>query len=96
MFEPIPVTNEKRQTIVGLVVFGFAFWLTHSMFGKLGAELERVCAILERTGDQCRTGADLSMLFWIAVVGCVFLGYLGYRFSGFMFKEKTPPVRAGS
>lgn len=85
MFESIPVNNEKRQTIVGLVVFAFFFWLTYSMFGKLGAELDRVCEIIERTGDKCRTGADLTMLFWIAVVGCVFLGYLGYRFSNFMF-----------
>ncbi|MFQ6238223.1 hypothetical protein [Sinorhizobium meliloti] len=90
MFEPIPVTNERKQTIVGLVVFGFAFWITHSMFGKLGAELERVCEIIERTGDQCRTGADLSMLFWIAVIGCVAIGYLGYRFSHFMFEVKDP------
>ncbi|MBP2235346.1 hypothetical protein J2Z31_001838 [Sinorhizobium kostiense] len=88
MFEPIPVTDECKQTIVGLAVFGFAFWLTHSMFGKLGAELERVCEIIERTGDQCRTGPDLTLLFWIAVIGCVFLGYLGYRFSNFMFRPK--------
>lgn len=33
MFEPIPVNNEKRQTIVGLAVFGFCFWLTYSIFG---------------------------------------------------------------
>ncbi|RVO68362.1 hypothetical protein [Sinorhizobium meliloti] len=88
MFEPIPVTNEKRQTVVGLAVFGFVFWLTHSMFGKQGAELERVCEIVERSGDQCRTGADLSLLFWIASIGCIFLAYLAYRLSGFMFKPK--------
>ncbi len=85
MFEPLPVSNQKRQAIVGIAVFAFCFWLNHSMFGKLGAELERVCEIVERAGDQCRTGADLSLLFWIAVIGCAAVGYLCYRFSHFMF-----------
>jgi hypothetical protein len=89
MFEPIPVKNKKRQTLVGLAVFTFFFWLIYSMFGKVGAELDRVCELIERTGDRCRTGADLSILFWVAVVGCVFLGYLGYRFSHFMFQPQV-------
>ncbi|WP_296071488.1 hypothetical protein [uncultured Agrobacterium sp.] len=85
MFSEFPITNSKRQTIVGIAVFAFCFWLTHGMFAKLGAELERVCEIIERAGDQCRTGADLSFLFWIALIGCAAIGYVGYRLSHSLF-----------
>ncbi|MCE6073914.1 hypothetical protein [Agrobacterium vitis] len=89
MLHQIEVRNEKGQSIAGLVVFAFFFWLTYSMFSKLGAELDRVCQIIERTGDNCETGAYLSMLFYVALAGCIFLGYIGFRFSNFMFQRKT-------
>lgn len=88
MFNEFPITNSKRQSIVGIAVFAFCFWLTRGMFGKLGAELERVCEIVARVGDRCRTGADLSFLFWIAVIGCVAIGYVGYRLSHSLFTRK--------
>ncbi|WP_346894968.1 hypothetical protein [uncultured Roseibium sp.] len=93
MFHQIEVRNEKGQVIAGLLVFAFFFWLTYSMFGKLGAELDRVCEIVEKAHDSCKIGADLSMLFYIAFAGCIFLGYIGFRFSNFMFqpKKETPP-----
>ncbi len=34
MFSQFPITNSKRQTIVGIAVFTFCFWLTHGVFGK--------------------------------------------------------------
>ncbi|MCR6502511.1 hypothetical protein MUO32_26130 [Shinella sp. CPCC 101442] len=88
MFNEFPITNSKRQTIVGLIAFGVAFWITRGMFGKLGAELERVCEIVERIGDRCRTGADLSLLFWLATFGCIAIGYVAYRLSHSMFTPK--------
>ncbi|MBD8663041.1 hypothetical protein IFT59_07215 [Rhizobium sp. CFBP 8752] len=89
MLNELPVRNEKGQVIAGLVVFAFVFWITYGMFAKLGAELERVCQIVEAAGDRCKTGADPSALFWLAVFGCVFLGYLGFRLSNFMFQPKN-------
>lgn len=87
-FEPIPVHNEKRQTLVGLVVFAFFFWLAYLISGKLGAELDHACEIISQMGERCPTGAALSMLFYLAFAGCIFLGYLGYRFSYFLFQRE--------
>lgn len=88
MFKDFPITNSSRQTIVGIAVFSFFFWIVRGMTGKVGLELERVCEIVERVGDKCRTGADLSFLFWVAVIGCVAIGYAAYRLSHSLFTPK--------
>lgn len=83
-------TNNRLQIVVGIAVFLFFAWLMYSTFGKIGIELTRLCGIAQAGQDACRVDAgDLSLPYYIALLGCVLLGYGGYRFSGFAFKRKS-------
>ncbi len=76
---------DAKRSAAGLAVFGLFFWISAAQLYKLGDELERICPLLERMGDQCRTGADLGWMMFMVLAGSVGLGYLGYLGSGFMF-----------
>lgn len=58
------------------------------MLSKLGEELARICPMIERIGDQCRTGADLGWMMFMVLAGSIGLGYLGYLCSGFLFTKE--------
>ncbi|KSV92887.1 hypothetical protein [Sinorhizobium sp. GL28] len=77
--------REAKRSAVGIIVFGLFLWIGYSMLSKLGAELERICPLIEKMGDQCRTGADLGWLSFMVFAGSIGLGCAGYRVSSFMF-----------
>jgi len=79
---------DTKRSIVGIAVFGLFFWLSSSMLSKLGDELERICPMLARIGDECRTGADLGWMMFMVFAGSIGLGYLGFLGSGFMFSRE--------
>jgi hypothetical protein len=81
---------DTKRSAAGVAVFGLFFWISSSQLYRLGDELERICPMLERIGDQCRTGADLGWMMFMVFAGSIGLGYLGYLMSGFMFtREKS-------
>lgn len=81
---------DSKRSAVGIAVFGLFFWLSSSQLYKLGDELQRICPMIERMGDECRTGADLGWMMFMVFVGSIALGYLGYLGSGFMFTKDQP------
>ena len=80
---------DTKKSAVGVAVFGLFFWIGSSQLYKLGEELQRICPIIERLGDECRTGADLGWMTFMVFAGSIGLGYLGYLISGFMFTRES-------
>jgi len=87
------MTRDTKRSAVGIAVFGLFFWISYSMLAKLGAELERICPMLEKMGDQCRTGADLGWLSFMVLVGSIGVGSIGYLASGFMLAHEPVDQR---
>lgn len=81
------MTRDAKRSAVAIAVFGLFFWIGYSMLSKLGAELERICPLIEKMGDQCRTGTDLGWLSFMLFAGSIGLGCAGYLVSSFMFTK---------